>query len=55
MAIPRYRSSGRLTAGTGAGTTLKPGEAIRIFTGAAMPKGADTVFMQEDVRSKAIV
>ena len=28
---------------------LKPGEAIRIFTGAAMPKGADTVFMQEDV------
>ena len=28
---------------------LKPGEAIRIFTGAAMPAGADTVFMQEDV------
>jgi molybdopterin molybdotransferase len=28
---------------------LKPGEAIRIFTGAAMPKGTDTVFMQEDV------
>ena len=32
---------------------LKPGEAIRIFTGAPMPAGADTVFMQEDVRSKA--
>ena len=28
---------------------LKPGQAIRIFTGAAMPAGADTVFMQEDV------
>ena len=26
------------------------GEAIRIFTGAPMPAGADTVFMQEDVR-----
>ena len=25
-------------------------EAIRIFTGAPMPAGADTVFMQEDVR-----
>ena len=41
--------SGRLTAGARVETTLKSGEAIRIFTGAAMPKGADTVFMQEDV------
>jgi molybdopterin molybdotransferase len=29
------------------------GEAIRIFTGAPMPPGADTVFMQEDVRLEA--
>jgi molybdopterin molybdotransferase len=29
---------------------LGPGEAIRIFTGAPMPDGADTVFMQEDTR-----
>ena len=29
---------------------VAPGEAIRIFTGAPMPEGADTVFMQEDVR-----
>ena len=28
------------------------GEAIRIFTGAPMPAGADTVFMQEDVRAE---
>ena len=28
------------------------GEAIRIFTGAPMPQGADTVFMQEDVRAE---
>jgi molybdopterin molybdotransferase len=41
--------AGRLTAGRRADMTLKPGEAIRIFTGAAMPAGADTVFMQEDV------
>src|SRR5258707_1376093 len=41
--------AGRLTAGARADAALKPGEAIRIFTGAAMPAGADTVFMQEDV------
>jgi len=41
--------SGRLTAGARTNLVLKPGEAVRIFTGAAMPKGADTVFMQEDV------
>ena len=41
--------AGRLTAGARADLALKPGQAIRIFTGAAMPAGADTVFMQEDV------
>lgn len=41
--------SGRLTAGARADLVLKPGEAVRIFTGAAMPEDADTVFMQEDV------
>ncbi|MDF1737659.1 MAG: molybdopterin molybdotransferase MoeA [Verrucomicrobiales bacterium] len=30
--------------------TLQAGEAIRIFTGAPMPLGADAVIMQEDVR-----
>lgn len=29
---------------------LKPGEAVRIFTGAPVPLGADTVVMQEKVR-----
>ena len=43
---------GRLTAGARAGLALKPGEAIRIFTGAAIPEGADTVFMQEDVTAE---
>jgi molybdopterin molybdotransferase len=39
----------RLTAGARADMTLGPKQAVRIFTGAAMPAGADTVFMQEDV------
>ncbi|MGA7388204.1 MAG: gephyrin-like molybdotransferase Glp [Pseudolabrys sp.] len=41
--------SGRLTAGARTQIALNSGQTIRIFTGAAMPKGADTVFMQEDV------
>ncbi|KWV59249.1 molybdopterin biosynthesis protein MoeA [Bradyrhizobium macuxiense] len=41
--------SGRLPAGASAQAALKRGEATRIFTGAPMPDGADTVFMQEDV------
>ena len=45
----RLAISGRLTAGAGEALSLNAGNAIRIFTGAAMPKGADTVFMQEDV------
>jgi molybdopterin molybdotransferase len=40
----------RVTAGRSASRALRPGEAMRIFTGAPMPAGADTVFMQEDVR-----
>ncbi|MFY9289963.1 MAG: gephyrin-like molybdotransferase Glp [Methylorubrum rhodinum] len=41
--------TGRLPAGRAAEDDW-PGGAIRIFTGAPMPPGADTVFMQEDVR-----
>ncbi len=42
--------TGRIQAGASAGAAIRPGEAMRIFTGAPMPDGADTVFMQEDVR-----
>jgi molybdopterin molybdotransferase len=42
--------AGRIQAGASAQAPLKPGHAMRIFTGAPMPEGADTVFMQEDVR-----
>jgi len=41
---------GRAAAGHAAGHAVNSGEAIRIFTGAPMPKGGDTVFMQEDCR-----
>jgi molybdopterin molybdotransferase len=42
--------TGRVQAGASAQVPLTPGQAMRIFTGAPMPEGADTVFMQEDVR-----
>jgi molybdopterin molybdotransferase len=41
---------GRVQAGASAEAPLAAGQAMRIFTGAPMPAGADTVFMQEDVR-----
>jgi molybdopterin molybdotransferase len=40
----------RVMAGHAAAQPLAPGVAVRIFTGAPMPAGADTVFMQEDCR-----
>ncbi len=42
--------AGRLAAGAPAADALAPGTTRRIFTGAALPAGVDTVFMQEDVR-----
>ena len=42
--------AGRVQAGASAQGPVEPGHAVRIFTGAPMPQGADTVFMQEDVR-----
>jgi molybdopterin molybdotransferase len=40
--------SGRAAAGHALGRPAHRGEAIRIFTGAPMPEGTDTVMMQED-------
>jgi molybdopterin molybdotransferase len=40
--------TGRAAAGHPLGRGIERGEAIRIFTGAPMPEGADTVMMQED-------
>jgi molybdopterin molybdotransferase len=52
--LPREREqpfplAGRVQAGASA-SAAKPGHAVRIFTGAPMPEGTDTVFMQEDVK-----
>lgn len=44
---------GRVTAGAMPDRAAGPGEAIRIFTGAPMPDGADAVIPQEDVEAEA--
>lgn len=41
--------SGEMQAGAEADLSILPGQAVRIFTGAAVPSGADTVVMQEKV------
>jgi molybdopterin molybdotransferase len=43
--------TGRVAAGSSLGRPIAAGEAIRIFTGAPMPEGADTVMMQEDAEA----
>jgi molybdopterin molybdotransferase len=48
----RLEVSDRLQAGRASAHAVAAGEAVRIFTGAPMPQGADTVFMQEDVRTE---
>jgi molybdopterin molybdotransferase len=48
-----FTVSARIQAGAAAQAPVGAGEAVRIFTGAPMPEGADTVFMQEDVRLDA--
>lgn len=45
----RLTVSGESAAGRRATAALSPGEAIRIFTGAPIPQGADLVVIQEDV------
>src|SRR5262245_60547619 len=45
-----FSVAGRVQAGSTATAPVASGHAVRIFTGAPMPEGADTVFMQEDVR-----
>ncbi|MGI8432863.1 MAG: molybdopterin molybdotransferase MoeA [Chthoniobacterales bacterium] len=45
----RLQVTGEQPAGRERGLTIGAGEAIRIFTGAPLPAGADAVIMQEDV------
>ncbi|MGQ3047116.1 MAG: molybdopterin molybdotransferase MoeA [Niveispirillum sp.] len=46
----RLPVAGTLYAGSAPVAAPKPGAALRIFTGAVMPDGLDTVVMQEEVR-----
>jgi molybdopterin molybdotransferase len=46
----RLTIADRVAAGHASSRMARDGEAVRIFTGAPMPEGADTVFMQEDCR-----
>ncbi len=45
----RWKIMGECKAGSAPCAAIKPGEAARIFTGALMPDGADTVIMQENM------
>jgi molybdopterin molybdotransferase len=45
----RFKVVGEAPAGRAFSGTVGPGEAVRIFTGAPMPEGADHVVIQEDV------
>ena len=47
----RLKIGGEVAAGSNENFTLAPGNAVRIFTGAAVPPGADTVIMQEKTRT----
>lgn len=42
--------AGRIAAGQASNNQLQPGQAVRIFTGAPLPPGADTVVPQESCR-----
>ncbi len=45
--------AGRAAAGHPVSGPMAPGSAVRVFTGAVLPAGADTVVMQEDARLEA--
>jgi len=48
----RLRLIGESRAGVGFSGTVEPGQCVRIFTGAPLPRGANTVVMQEYARSE---
>jgi molybdopterin molybdotransferase len=47
----RLRVVGHVPAGGSYDAPLAPGEAVRIFTGAPLPAGADTIVIQEDTEA----
>lgn len=53
--LRELRVVGEVSAGSTVIQTLEPGEAVRIFTGAPFPKGADTVIVQEKALRKGVM
>jgi molybdopterin molybdotransferase len=47
----KLKIEGEIAAGSNERFTLEPKNAVRIFTGAAVPAGADTVIMQEKIKT----
>ena len=47
----KLKIAGEVAAGSNETFILAPGNAVRIFTGAAVPAGADTVIMQEKIKT----
>lgn len=47
--VETYRLSGEIKAGDSASMDLEKGEAVRIFTGAAVPDSANTIIIQEHI------
>ena len=47
-----FRLTGRIAAGVANEKSLRPGECVRIFTGAPVPSGAEAVAMQENVEAQ---
>jgi molybdopterin molybdotransferase len=47
-ALPTLKLVGVAAAGHGYRATLRPGQTVRILTGAPLPKGADTIVIQEN-------
>jgi len=47
----KLRIVGEVAAGDNKELALEPENAVRIFTGGAVPTGADTVIMQEEVKT----
>ena len=48
--IVKFSIIGKSLAGKKSNKKIRPGEAVRIFTGAALPDGADRIILQEDIK-----
>ncbi|MGB2289368.1 MAG: molybdopterin molybdenumtransferase MoeA, partial [Candidatus Puniceispirillaceae bacterium] len=52
LAGEKFQITGESAAGHIAATAMEQGQAMRIFTGAYLPEGADAIALQEDIRKE---